>query len=62
MGTADLAASLISMSASKTQMSANMAVLKKQFQMEKAAVDMLVPAPAKAPAPSGTGLLVDKSA
>jgi hypothetical protein len=62
MDTTDIAASLISMSTAKTQMSANVAVLKKQFEMEKAAVDMLVPGAGKPPASPGTGLLVDKSA
>ncbi|MDR3474860.1 MAG: YjfB family protein [Devosia sp.] len=60
MEPADLASSLISMSAAKTQMSANIAVLKKQFEMQKAAVDMLLPA--GPPAAPGTGLVVDKSA
>jgi hypothetical protein len=62
MDTTDIAASLISMSTAKTQMSANLAVLKQQFAMEKAAVDMLVPGAGKAPAAPGTGLVVDKSA
>ncbi|HVX82524.1 MAG TPA: putative motility protein [Devosiaceae bacterium] len=60
MDVAALAQNLISMSATKTQFSANVAVLRKQFEMQKMAVDMLVPTPPP-PAP-GTGRLVDKFA
>ena len=60
MDGADLASSLMSMSMAKTQFSASIAVLKKQLEMQKLAVDMLVPVKA-APSP-GTGLVVDKTA
>jgi len=62
MDTSDIATTMLSMSALKTQTLANIAVLKKQFDMEKAAIDMLDPPPSPAPAPYGTGRLVDKTA
>jgi len=62
MDTSDIATTMLSMSALKTQTLANIAVLKKQFDMEKAAIDMLDPPQSPAPAPHGTGRLVDKTA
>jgi hypothetical protein len=56
-----IASSLISMSAQKTQMTANFAVLKKQFEMQKSVIDLLQPL-AQTPAAPGTGLVVDKTA
>ena len=62
MDPTDIVASLLSMSAASTQSSVNIAVLKKQFEMQKSAIDILDPTPTRpAPAP-GTGLLVDKTA
>lgn len=62
MATADVASSLISMSLARTRFSASLAVLEKQFQMEKATIDMLDASDRKAPAAPGTGLIVDKQA
>ena len=59
MDVSDLASSLISMQQQKTQSSVQMAVLKKQFEMQKSAIDMLMPVKAQ-PAP-GTGTVVDMS-
>ena len=56
-----LATSLLSMSAQKTQFSANIAVLKKTLEMQKSVLDILDPPSRAAPAP-GTGTLVDKTA
>ena len=50
------------MSASKTQMLTNVAVLKKQIDMEKTVLDILDPTRSQAPAAAGTGLVVDKTA
>ena len=61
METADIANSLVSMRAASTQMSVNIAVLKKQFQMEKSVLDVLDP-PSPAPAAPGSGQRVDKTA
>jgi hypothetical protein len=62
METADLASSLITMGLAKTQFSASLAVLKKQFDMEKAAIDMVDASVRKTPPEPGTGLYVDKTA
>lgn len=62
MDTTDLATGLLSMSAAKTQFSANIAVLKKTLEMQKSVLDILDPASNKAPAAPGTGTLVDKTA
>jgi hypothetical protein len=63
METSDLAATLVSMSALKTQSLANIAVLKQQFTMEKSVLDLLAPTSStKAPAPPGMGQYVDKTA
>ena len=59
MDVTDLATSLISMQQQKTQSSVQMAVLKKQFEMQKATIDMLMPV--KAAAAPGTGTQVDMS-
>ncbi len=61
METADLAASLVATKVANFRSAAQFAVLRKQFQMEKSAMDMLLPAP-PAPPPQGTGRLVDKTA
>jgi hypothetical protein len=61
MDPAALATTLMSMSAMQTQTLANYAVMKKQFQMEKSVIDLVAPT-SKPPAPTGTGLLVDKTA
>jgi len=61
MDTSALAASLVSMSAAKTQFSAGIAVLKKQLDMQKSVLDILDPA-SRAPAAPGTGTRVDKLA
>ena len=61
MDTAALAASLVSMSAAKTQASVNIAVLKKSLDMQKSVLDILDPG-ARAPAAPGTGTRVDKLA
>ena len=62
METGDLASALLSMSASKTQVLTNVAVLKKQIDMEKTVLDILDPTRTQAPAPAGTGQVVDKTA
>ena len=61
MNPADLATSLLSMSAAKTQMSANIAVLKTSLDMQKSVLQLLAPTP-QAPAAPGTGQHVDKTA
>jgi len=50
------------MGLAKTQFSASLAVLKKQFDMEKAAIDMVDASVRKTPPEPGTGLYVDKAA
>ena len=50
------------MSATKTQTQAGFAVLRKQFEMQREAMNMLLPVASRAPAASGTGQLVDKTA
>jgi hypothetical protein len=63
METSDLAATLVSMSALKTQSLANIAVLKQRFKMEKSVLDLLAPASSpNAPPPPGMGRRVDKMA
>jgi hypothetical protein len=61
METADLATALVSMNAAKTQGAVNIAVLKKQLEMQRSVLDLLQPT-TPPPAPPGTGQAVDKYA
>jgi hypothetical protein len=61
MDTSALAVALVSMNAARTQSAANIAVLKKQFEMQRSVLDLLTPPP-RAPAPAGMGQHVDKLA
>lgn len=59
---ADVTAQLLSMQQGKTQLLAQLAVIKKSHEMEMALVDMLDQATRPAPAPAGQGTFVDKRA
>ena len=61
MDPAALAASIVSMNTASVRMDAQFALLRKQFDMQKEAMNMLLPT-AQAPAAPGTGRLVDKTA
>lgn len=61
MDTADLASALVSMNAARTQGAVNIAVLKKQLEMQRSVLDLLQPTTAP-PAPPGMGQVVDKTA
>ena len=50
------------MQAAGTRQSAQIAVMKKQFDMQKSVLTLLDPSASKAPAPPGMGLAVDKTA
>lgn len=58
----DLAAQLLSMQAAGTRQMAQIAVMKKQFDMQKSVLTLLDPSASRAPAPPGLGLAVDKTA
>lgn len=58
----DLATPLLSMTAAKTQQSAQVAMLKKQHEMDQALFSMIDAAVRSIPAPGGQGLKVDKTA
>jgi hypothetical protein len=58
----DLAATMVGLTAAKTQTLAQYAIIKKQHQMEMSLIDMLASAARSAPPASGTGLVVDKTA
>jgi len=58
----DLAARMTSLSTAKTQHSAQIAVLKKQTEMDRSLVAMLDEAVRSVPAPNGPGQQVDRTA
>lgn len=60
----DLTVQLLSMQSAGTRQVAQIAVLRKSFEMEAAVVDMIDDAAktTPAPAPPGTGFVVDKRA
>lgn len=58
----DLAATMVGMTAAKTQTLAQYAIMKKQHQMETSLIDMLASAAKTAPPDEGIGLVVDKTA
>jgi len=58
----DLAATMVGMSAAKTQTLAQYAIIKKQHEMDMSLIDMLASAAKSAPPAEGTGLVVDKTA
>lgn len=62
METSDLAANLVSMNFAKTQFSTNIEILRQQIDTDKIAATLLDNSSRRAPAPAGTGLIVDKSA
>ncbi|MEO6394430.1 MAG: hypothetical protein ABIO40_00790 [Devosia sp.] len=58
----DLTMQVLSMQLGKTQMLAQIAIIKKNHEMEMALIDMVDQAVRSAPAPKGQGLLVDRRA
>lgn len=58
----DVAAQLMAMRMAGTQQAAQMAIIKKNHEMEMGLVTMLTEVARSAPAPSGQGLVVDKRA
>ena len=58
----DVAAQLMAMRMAGTQQAAQMAIIKKNHEMEMGLVNMLAEVARSAPAPSGQGLVVDKRA
>ena len=59
---ADVAAQLMAMRMAGAQQSAAMAILKKNHEMEMQLVNMVAELARSAPAPTGQGLVVDKTA
>lgn len=55
-----LATAIVSMNTASVRTDAQFAMLRKQFDMQKEAMNMLLPT-AQAPAAPGTGRLVDKT-
>ena len=58
----EIAAQLVAMRMAGTQQAAQMAMLKKNHEMEMSLVNMIAEAAKSAPAPAGQGLVVDKRA
>jgi hypothetical protein len=58
----DMATTLIAMKQAGTQQLAQIAVLKKQFQMQQQLLNVIDEVTSKAPAASGTGRVVDRRA
>ena len=58
----DVATQLLSMRMAGTQQAAQMAIIKKNHEMEMSLVNMVAEVAKSAPAPSGQGLVVDKRA
>ena len=58
----DVAAQLMAMRMAGTQQVAQMAIIKKNHEMEMSLVNMIAEVAKSAPAPSGQGLVVDKRA
>jgi hypothetical protein len=62
MDMADITTQLLAMRAAGTQQAAQMALIKKNHEMEMAIVNMVAEVAKSAPPPSGQGLVVDKRA
>ena len=58
----DVATQLLAMRMAGTQQGAQMAIIKKNHEMEMSLVNMVAEVAKSAPAPSGQGLVVDKRA
>jgi hypothetical protein len=58
----EVAAQLMAMRMAGTQQAAQMAIIKKNHEMEMGLVNMIAEAARSAPAPAGQGLVVDKRA
>jgi hypothetical protein len=58
----DVTTELLAMRQAGTQQLAQIAILRKANEMERQLVDMIDEVMAKAPAPAGTGRIVDKQA
>jgi hypothetical protein len=58
----DVAAQLVAMRAAGTQQAAQLAIIKKNHEMELGLLNMLADVARSAPAPAGQGLVVDKRA
>ena len=58
----DLATQMVSLSAEQTRTSANIAVIRKRHEMDMALINMIDEVTSKAPAPTGQGSRVDKTA
>ena len=58
----DPAMQVLAMQLGKTQMLAQIAIIKKSHEMDMAQIDMIDQTARSAPAPKGTGLIVDKRA
>jgi len=58
----EIAAGLVAMKAGQTQASMQIALAKKQHEMELSLISMLTEVARSAPAPDGMGLKVDKTA
>lgn len=62
MDTMDVTTQLLAMRMAGTQQAAQMAMVKKNHEMEMALINMVAETARSAPAPSGQGLVVDKRA
>ena len=58
----DVTTQLLAMRMAGTQQAAQMAIIKKNHEMEMSLVNMVAEVAKSAPAPSGQGLVVDKRA
>ena len=58
----EVAAQLIAMRTAGTQQAAQIAIIKKNHEMEMGLVNMIAEVARSAPAPTGQGLVVDKRA
>ena len=62
MDTVDVTAQILALRMAGTQQAAQMAILRKNHEMEMSLVNMVAEAVRSAPAPTGQGLVVDKRA
>ncbi len=62
MDTMDVTTQLLAMRMAGTQQAAQMAMVKKNHEMEMALINMVAEVARSAPLPSGQGLVVDKRA
>jgi len=62
MDTVDVTAQILALRMAGTQQAAQMAILRKNHEMEMSLVNMVAEAVRPAPAPTGQGLVVDKRA